>query len=175
MKTATLYEIREDLAALDDLLAEVGGDVSEADVEAAVDAWLAESGEAMRSKIDSYAALIRTVEARGAARKAEADRLRALATTDENTVKRLKGRLLWFFQDREIPTLDTDRFRISVSQNGGATPVVLRVAPEDLPEDWRTSVVTYRAETDRIRAALERGEALPFAALGERGSHIRIR
>lgn len=173
--SATLYEIREDLTALHDLLAEVGGDITESDAEAAIDAWLSETGEAVRVKLDGYAALLRELEARSEARRTEAARLLALAATDDNAAKRLEDRLLWFLRDQELQKVETARFRISVSRNGGKTPVTLAVAPDELPDAWRTQVTTYRAETDRIRAALERGESLPFASLGERGHHLRIR
>jgi len=36
----TLFEITNDLQALDDLLTEIGGEVTEEDAEAAIDKWL---------------------------------------------------------------------------------------------------------------------------------------
>lgn len=46
--------------------------------------------------------------------------------------------------------------------------------PEQLPEEYRVTLVSYRPDQEAIRAALERGERLVFAALGERGKSLRI-
>lgn len=172
---STIYEIHDDLNALADLLAEVGGDITDADAESAIDRWLEETQEATAEKLDRYAALIREMEARSDARKAEAARLAALAAVDANAVGRLKARLLWFCEAHEIPKVETPRFRITVCANGGKAPLLLRVAPEELPAAWRTEVVTYRADSDAIRAALEAGDNLPFAELGAKGRHVRIK
>ena len=42
--SATLYEISGDLAALEELLTEVGGELPDEVAEAAIDAWLEETG-----------------------------------------------------------------------------------------------------------------------------------
>lgn len=172
---STLFEIRNDLDALADLLAEVGGDVSEADAEAAIDAWLLETEGARNAKLDSYAALIREIELRAAGRKAEAERLAALAKSDSATVDRLRGRLLWFLQDQGLGKVETERFRLTVCANGGKAPVRLLVAPEQLPGEYQREKVIISADTDAIREALEQGAALSFAVLGERGHNLRIR
>lgn len=175
MTTSTLYAIGADMEALADLLHEVGGDVSEDDAEAAIDRWLEENAHALGDKLDGYGTIIRQFEERAAFRKAEADRLRALAQTDENNVKRLKDRLRWFFETHGIQKQETARFKFSLAANGGKAPLELLVPPEEIPSAWRTEVVTYRPETDAIREALEKGTELRFARLGERGRHVRLR
>lgn len=176
--TATLYEIKDDLDALHALLYEVGGDITEEEAEAAVDAWLRETDEALKDKLDRYAALIRETEAKAASRKEEADRLAALATTDLNTVKRLKARLQWFFEDQGIDKLETSRFKFTLANNGGKARVVVRVPIDDLPE-WARRV-TIAADMDAIRGEIEErerngGEPLDFADVLERGRHLRIK
>ena len=47
--------------------------------------------------------------------------------------------------------------------------------PEDMPEEYRIQNVTYKADDAAIRAALDAGQELPFAKLGERGTHLRVR
>lgn len=175
MSTATLYQIGQDLDALRSLLEEVGGDVTDADADEAVTAWLAETGEALASKVDRYCALVREMETRADARDEEANRLAGLAATDRFAAKRLKDRLHQFLQQQEIPRLETERFRLSVAQNGGKLPLHLDLAAEQLPEPYRITRTSYAADQDKIRAALEAGASLPFAALGTRGSHLRIK
>lgn len=172
---STLYEIGQDMEALAALLEETGGDVSDEQAGAALDAFLAESADALAEKLDGYGAIIREFEARAAFRKAEAARLAALAATDEGNVKRMKERLRWFFEAHDIPKVETPRFKFSLATNGGARPVSLAVPPEALPETYRVERVTYSANTEAIRAALEAGEPLEFAVLGERGRHVRVR
>ena len=169
----TLFEISADMQALAALLEEVGGDVSEADAEAAVDAWLKENADALQEKLDGYAALIRAFEARGAFRRDEAERVDRLADADERNARRMKDRLRWFFETHGLERVETARHRLSLTSNGGLRPLEVFVPAAELPGPYRR--VVYSPDADAIRKALENGASLPFAALGERGKHIRIR
>lgn len=173
MTGATLYVIRDDLQALEDLLLDVGGDVTDAEADAAIIEWLKETGEATRSKLDRYAALIREMEARSIGRKNEAKRLAELAQIDANAADRLKAKLLWFLNDRGQTKMETDRFRLTVCANGGKVPIQVLAEPAALPEQYR--VVDIRPNLDAIREALDAGKSLSFATLGSRGQHLRIR
>src|SRR5262245_34808267 len=101
----TLYQIGEDLRAIEELLLEVGGEVSDIDAERAIDQWLAEYGTARDEKVDAYCGLLKEMEARRDARRHERDRLDELAVIDDNAVRRLKERLLWFFEAHGISKL----------------------------------------------------------------------
>jgi hypothetical protein len=173
MSTATLFEIKDDLDALAALLYETGGDVTDEVAAAAVDAWLAETGEALKDKLDRYGSLIREKEGLAALRKQEAERLAGLASADLNVVKRLKERLMWFFGDQQIEKVETPRFKFAIQDNGGRPPVHILVDPVALPE-WARRVA-YSADTDAIREKLENGADIDFAQIGERGRHLRIR
>lgn len=173
---STLYEISADMAALRDLLAEVGGDVSDEAAEAALDQWLQEHADDLTEKLEDYRYMMRQLEASAAFRRSEAAVRLEAAKRDEANVERMKRRLMEFFRAHEMRRVDLPSGGwFSVSANGGKTPVELLVPPESLPEAWRRAAVTYYAETDAIRAALEAGDALPFARLGERGQHLRVR
>ncbi len=200
----TLFEISEDLVALDSLLDEVGGEVTDEQAEAAIEKWFAELGEERDKKIDGYCSLIKQKEAVAKARKAEADRIEALATVDKNAASRLKGRLKLFFEAHDIEKLETDRFKVAIQNNGGALPVILTEDatehPEELPEQYRR--VVFQPNLENIKKDLERvadlkqflamapddndpGTVREFnnlkdslstiATLGERGNHLKIR
>lgn len=172
--SSTLYELGGQLAALDELLAEVGGDVTDEQAAEAINAWFAEIGEQVEHKLDGYGALIVELEARATARKAEADRMAGRAQVDTNAAKRLKERLKMFFIERNYKVIETPRFRVTLAGHGGKVP--LDIDPVDaatLP--LRFQAVSISPHTELIRAALEAGEALDFARLGERGSSIRIK
>ena len=171
--SATLYEISADLSALEELLTEVGGELPDGEAEAAIDAWLEETGTATKEKVDRYCGLIRELEARRDARMEEAKRLQQRATTDWNAILRLKARLLAFFEVHQLKTLETPRFRVTAAQNGGVAPLTITAPLEEIPDEFIEFV--RKPMNPMIRELLEAGERLPFAELGERGKSIRIK
>ena len=171
--SATLYEISDDLSALEALLIEVGGELPDEVAEAAIDGWLEETGKATKDKVDAYCGLIREIEARAAARKAEAKRLAERASIDAGAVDRLKARLLWFFEVHNLKTLETARFRVTAAQNGGVAPLHITAPLEEIPDEFIEFV--RKPMNPMIREMLEAGETLPFAELGPRTKSIRIK
>lgn len=171
----TLYQIADDLRALEALLVEADGDISSPEALAAVEAWEAELSTNLGSKVDSYCSLISEIEARSAARKAESDRLADLARVDENAAKALRDRLKFVFESRSLPSMQTERFRVSIAKNGGKAPLDIRVGPDELPEWAIKRKTVVETDKDAIRARLEAGEALPFANLMERGTRLVIK
>ena len=167
-----LFQITDDLAALDDLLAEVGGDITNPDVAATVDAWLAELDQNLSGKVDNYAALITEIRNRAETRKAEAERLANRARIDENAADWLATVLKAALEARGVKKLETDRYTVSIVGNGGKQPLVLT---GDVPPEWCKFVEKIEVNRDKIRASLEAGETLPFATLGDRGRRLSIR
>ena len=171
---STLYQITEDLQALDDLLVELGGDLSDPRVEAAITAWAEQLDSDLTGKADNYAALIREIEARALVREEEAKRLADRATVDRNVAIRLRDALKEAFQARRIKVMETARFKISVARNGGKAPLVIE-NPSLIPLSYQ-SEIPARLELNRelIRETLESGKAVPGCKLGERGTHLRM-
>ncbi|HEY0005932.1 MAG TPA: siphovirus Gp157 family protein [Pyrinomonadaceae bacterium] len=137
----TLFAISDDLLALDALLEEMGGDVSEFEVDQAIDRFLSDITTERDQKLDNYAAYIRELEARAAARKEEAHRLAERMRIDTNRAQALKNRLQYFFQLHQLKTVETRRFKLTLCQNGGKLPLNLAVQPEALPEEFQTVIV----------------------------------
>jgi len=173
----SLFEISDDLLALEEMLALAGGEITEDEAGAALQDWFDTLGAERDTKIDNYAALIRELDARADAREVEAKRLMALAGSDANNVKRLKERLKLFFELHEIKKLDTPRFRISVQANGGKSPLVVpemwEALPSTAPEAFHRRVIEL--DKQAIREALEAGEEINGCAISERGNHLRIK
>ena len=67
---------------------------------------------------------------------------------------------------------ESNTIKASITKNGGKLPIVLTVDPKDLPFDFQR--VKIEANSDAIRDALEHGQEVPGAELGERGEHIKI-
>ena len=172
---STLYEISDDLRALEALLVEADGDISSPQAAEAIAAWEQELSTNLAEKVDRYCSLISEIEVRAAARTAEAERLRELAKIDDRAALALRERLKFVFESRSLPTMQTERFRVSVAKNGGKAPIDIRVGPDELPE-WAVKRKTVvETDKDAIRARLEAGEVLPFANIMERGTRLVIK
>jgi hypothetical protein len=179
--TPTLRQIEEDIQALDNLLEELGGDVSDEEAEAAIDLWLQQNQKNLRQKLNGYLTLIKARERMATFRKEEADRLKGLAVTDTNVFTKLKGRLLDFFlRHPDLGSkMDTGLYKVSVAGNGGKTPVEIKdgITAEGVFNSGLQSYVrvSYELDMEAIRQDLEQGVSIPFATLGVRGRHLRIK
>lgn len=127
------------------------------------------------AKLDRYADLIAFRETAAAARKAEAKRIADLAKTDEATVKSLKRLLLAVFGMHDISKMETRLHKFWTQANGGKTPVLLEEGIDPEQVDPRFRRVKYEIDNDAVREALESGEEIAWARLGERGTSLRIK
>ena len=170
----TIYQIADDMAALDALLAETGGEITP-EAEAAFDAFEAELTNNLHGKTDAYCALIAEIDARAAARKAEAKRLADRAKTDERTADALRERLRFVWEQRKLGKVETERFTVSLAKNGGKQPLDIRCGVEELPAWAVRREMVVSVDKDAIRSRLDAGEPLDFASLMERGTRINIK
>lgn len=158
---------------LDDMLAENGGEVTPA-VDAIADRLLAVD-EAIEQKLDKYAYVIKSMEA-DAKRLADlefqvVDKQRKAAWA----AARLKARVLEYIE-RNVPEgkVKCELHTLSVQKNGGVLPIEMYEDAKPVPmSPWCKQVWDWNK--DAIRESLEAGEPLPFAKLGERGKHLRIK
>jgi hypothetical protein len=170
----SLLDITEDMAAIDELLAESGGEITP-ETEGTLDAWFAELDTNFTGKVDNYCALITEIECRAAVRKAEADRLYDRAKIDENAAKALRERLRFVWELRAMGKVQTSRYTVSLAKNGGKAALDVRVGAEDLPA-WAVKTETVvTVDKDAIRSRLDAGEQLDFASLMQRGNRIAIK
>lgn len=173
----SLFEISSEILEFEELLTEVGGEVTDEETEARIDKWFEDIAEERDEKLDNYAALIMQLQGRAAIRKAEADRMAKLAKVDQNAADRLKARLQTFFDLHKMERVDTKRFKLVYSKNGGLKPLKLTTDvvddPELLPVEYRT--LTYSPNGKAIREALDNGIELEFAELGEQSKSLKIK
>lgn len=168
----SLFNITEDMLALERILHEAGGDISDPQVEAAVNEWFDELQGDLESKVENYCSLIKDIEVRAANRKREEERIRRLRQVDENMVKSLKSRMQQALDFVGVPRVNTDLFRVTVANNGGKQPMVVNEAA--IPPEYITTRMIDEPNKDLIRQHLEDGQDLPFAQLKERGRSLRI-
>lgn len=159
----TLHVIEEDLDALDAILADLGGDVSEEEAEAAVNAWFAELGDARDAKLNGYARRIQALESHAEAKKAEIARLAAQRKQDESAADWMKRRLLSFVRERGTPIkgkptrmVETSLFKFTETMNGGKEKLTYLTDPLELPAELRQDVITIvvSAEHEKVWMAV---------------------
>ena len=170
----SLFEIGDEFAQIHALLHETGGELTP-EIEGHVTAWLESLADEEAAKMDGYAAYIKFLDMEAVAAKAEAEQWAKRAQVRTNAAKRLKDRV----RDHLTATGRTKVTSakgvvISVQANGGKPPLeVDTVDPATVPD--HLCRVVRSLDGDAVRAAIEAGETLPFARLGDRGTHLRIR
>lgn len=171
----SLYDISTDYSEFEDLLDRIDLDAISDEDQAQLDAFMADLEHERDVKLDGYGRFIKEREYIGKARTEEAKRIAKLGQIEMNKATYLKNRLLMFFESHGInETIQTLHFKFRKQANGGVAPLVMNedVQPESLPERFVKTVLVI--DREEIRAALEAGEQLAFAKLGEKGEHLRI-
>ena len=173
----TLFQIGAEISALHDLLTECGGELTDEQAETAIDQWLAETNEALETKVNSYVWLIKEFEGRSEARELAAKHLMASAGADLNQAQRLKARLKEFMETCGFQKLQTEHFKLNIQANGGSLPLIVPKAwgldPAEAPEAFQKREI--RLDNAAIREAIRNDEETHGALLGERGTQLRIR
>jgi hypothetical protein len=165
----SLFAITADLVAVAESIDD-SGELSP-DVEAFFGTLETEEAE----KLDNYVNLVKQLDAEAVAAVAEAEQYRAKATARTNAVARLKARLkLHLEQTGRTKVATTTNRTIRIQANGGKVPLILADGLDAYALPGAFQKVTVSPNTEAIRDALEAGEQLPFAALGEKETHLRI-
>lgn len=173
---SSLYELTQDLVALDKLLEETGGDVSEGSGGATLEQWLKTYEWQLGEKIDAYGRLAKNWEADVVAIKEEAGRLAARAAVVSNKIRRLKEMAKFAMETRGVRKLEGTMFTIAIQKNGGKPPMVMIV--EDIAKIPDKFVKrTPSVDGEALRAALEAKDpdAEKVARIDKPGESVRIR
>lgn len=167
-----LYDIAADYRRLQDLLdsAETPAEMRQT----LIDTLESLSGD-FEDKVENMAALIAEYKATIEGCRAEIARLTGKAARAENAIDSIKKYIMAEMQFAGIQKVKAGTWQVSIAKNGGKAPIVWDddIEPEDLPEKFRS--ISYKIDTAAVRDALEAGEALDFAKLGERGESLRIK
>lgn len=178
-KKHTLWDIGSDMQALNALIEECGGDVSDPQVEAAFDAMFAEMQRDEANKLEGYAQAIRMLEGEQAAAKLEAAEFAKKAQQRERQIDTMKERIKLYLAAQGRTEAKTARGRtFKIVANGGALPLKIDdgVDANDPKQVSPQFVKVVRSlDNTAIRAELEAGGELPFARLGERGTRITLK
>jgi hypothetical protein len=151
----SLYEIGDDLSALEEMLTDLDGEIPEGEIGAALEEWFDQLGAERDEKIRRYCALIEMMGFAAEACEEEVRRLGKLKRANENGAKRLKDRLKAFFEQHGIQKLDLQIFKPRIQTNSGApliVPAQWQNEPASAPEAFHK--VTVELNTLAIREAL---------------------
>lgn len=121
-------------------------------------------------KMDDYAVVLTHMEADIELLEKEKGRIQSRIDALERNRKRMRENLMGAMILTNQRKVNTGRFRLSVQKNGGKLPLVV---DGDVPDSFKR--VVLEVDKERIRKALDDGEALDFAHYGERGEHLVIR
>ena len=163
----TLYELTNDYKSLLDLAGSMDAD----EIETFNNTLEGILGE-IEVKADGYAVVLSEIEGRINIINKEIGRLEAIESALSNTRRRMIDRLKTAMEDIGKKEIKTDLHRFKIVGNGGKQP--LDINESCVPEEYIKKVVVESPDKDKIRTALESGEVLPFASLGERGTHHKI-
>ena len=163
----TLYELTNDYKSLLDLAGSMDAD----ELETFNDTLEAVLGE-IEVKADGYAVVLAEIEGRINTVNREIGRLEAIESALSNTRRRMIDRLKTAMEDIGKKEIKTDLHKFKIVNNGGKLPMT--VQEDCVPEEYTKTEVKVTPDKDKIRAALESGEVLPFAQLQERGTHLKI-
>lgn len=168
---STLFELSNQIEALAQILTEVDDE----EVQETILREFLKTSDDLKIKLDNYCSLIQEVETRAEVRKAEAKRLSDRAAVDSNLAKRLKSTLLWYLKEHGISKVETAFHSISIAKNGGKKPLVINndIPIMQIPQQFQ--VVSIDLNKEAVRQALENGEKLDFAYLGQRQESLRVR
>lgn len=162
-----IYELTADFLRLQEMLEDP--DVESNDIQSLMD----ELNDQIEKKADGYAKMIRNLEGNLAAVKAEQEKLSAKKNLLESGIKRLKEDLQAAMTATGKRKFKTDLFSFNIQKNGGADPVIVDVATDELPDDL--VIISEKPDLKAIAAYIKETGDITFAHFGERGESLRIK
>jgi hypothetical protein len=123
-------------------------------------------------KLEGCACVYDRIKAEYESAQKKANAWNDISKTLENNMIRLNDYMKMCMENAGIKEIETDMHRFKIVKNGGKLP--LSIDEGCVPEEYIKKVVVESPDKEKIRAALESGEVLPFASLGERGTHLKI-
>lgn len=123
-----------------------------------------------KADLDELWGCIETAEAVAVANKALADKAQQRANTALGEAARIKERILFQMQARDLKAVACSAGKFARQANGGNLP--LRITGE-FPDEFAR--IKREADLDKVRQALKEGEILDFVEVLDRGEHLRLR
>jgi hypothetical protein len=169
--TTSLFKIEGDITALEMLLDEDASVDQHGEINGHLARWIEESEGQFEDKVENYCGLMAELTALADVRKLEVQRLQALEQATRKKAERLKTVLRDVLQRLGRQRVETVRYVCRLQKAGGAQPML--VDEFSIPDEFMA--VVKSPDRAAIRAALESGKTLTFAALMERSTILVIK
>lgn len=160
--STSLIQIAQDSAALEELLQESGGELSET-----LEAFLSEIETGLTTKADNYYSMMDHLGSTAERYRKRSEAYRQAAKSAENIVERMKERIHTAMQIMGKTEVEGKTIRFKI-QNSPASLKIDEGAK--LPSEM--TVVTVTPDTTKIKAALKAGNTIPGCSLVQ-GTHVR--
>lgn len=170
MTTPKLWELSDEIQQLENAISAIADEENlteserETKLQSTFNQWLS-TGESFKVKAEQVARYIRHQEALAEARKAEARRIRELASQAENGAARLRKYLIAQMLRSDIKKIDGVAVKIGLRKKQPA--VLLNVPAEELPPEYVQ--VSYKPDLTKIRRLLKVNaqDTIGWASLAE--------
>ena len=159
----TMYNITEEQLRINALLEENGGELTDEIAE-----LLTINQDNLNQKIESYCMAIKTIESKALFAKTEIERLKKIAATYDNSVKRMKEAMLNAFNVLHLDKVEVGTFKVSTRKSKAV------MISDDAKIDDRFYVIKKEISKTLIKEALDKGESIAGATMQENQS-IQIR
>lgn len=171
----TLYELTDDLIALDELLNELGGEVTDETAPIVAD-WAERLQLGLTAKVDRIGRYWRTLEASALSCKAEAQRLQERAKAQENKIKGLRFIVAAALTKLGLRKLEGQEHTFALQRNGGSGTLVVTAPLADIPAAYWTPQEPVLNKA-KLKADVEAGVigALAVARIEPPGEGVRLR
>lgn len=157
----------------------------EVDEEVLNDTLSAVLGE-IEVKSESYLAIINRLDMEVQACEKHLVQWQNALRVRKNAKERLKKALVEAMMQLDVTELKAGDQKIKLVNNGGKQPIRYRYGSlsgleskdmkiDEVPKEYRKTIVTETVDGDKVRETLESGEKLDWAYLCERGKSIRVK
>lgn len=167
IKAPSLFDLSDQYKAL----LEFGQSVDPEDQQAFLDTLEGLTGE-IAQKVDAWVAVMIRLKATRDLARDQRDKLDAFIKSIERNLDRMDDGIEHAMDTMGVTEFKSDLHSFKKVRNGGKAPLIID-DPGAIPANFQKVVIA--PDTDKIREALEAGEELPFAHLGERGVHLRVK
>ena len=122
-------------------------------------------------KLEGCACVYDRIKAECESAQKKANAWNDISKTLENNMIRLNDYMKMCMENAGIKEIETNMHRFKIVKNGGKLPLKI---DGGVPENFIKTEVKQSPDNDKIREALDNGEALTFAHYGDRGTHLKI-
>lgn len=149
----TLVQIVSDMQALDELLTESGGEISDEQVEIIVNQWIAESKKDLALKLDGYQIYMEGLEASEASNKAWAAKANQIAKSKKKLRENLESRLIETMIAMGKNEVTGNKFKFKVKQGRYSTKIL---DDSKVPAEYCRSKITIEVDKNAIKEAFQK-------------------